>query len=220
MGRSSQEAQTMSAWTSPPSSSVGDYRDAIELAKAEFLDKLAKYGAAWKVQRLSSLIERVFTKVNRIRTLEELGGHGRISDTIASEFIGVFNYCVMIADKLNNGSADISEGFFELPNRWETSEQASKTYDKLVKPVWDLFQDKDHDYGAAWRSMQPSTFTDELMVRLHRIHFLEKRGVSWSDSKGPLRDQLLDMMNYALFGWILTSTEELQSIASEAVIHD
>lgn len=183
-----------------------DYVNAVREARSEFLTKLQTYGPSWRVQRLTSLLDRVFAKVSRIRKLETVGGTGRVDESRQSEFLGVFNYCVMILDKTSNDAGSTSDGF-EVPERWSDSEVASLTYDRLVAPVMRLFEDKNHDYDQAWRKMRPETFTDELMVRLQRIHFLEDAGaIQEDDAAGTLREQVLDMMNYAIFGWVSSGT--------------
>jgi hypothetical protein len=62
-------------------------------------------------------------------------------------------------------------------------------------------EEKNHDYGEAWRDMRVSTFTDMILMRLLRIKQIE-------DSKGKtlvsegVDANLMDMVNYSMFALI------------------
>jgi hypothetical protein len=68
-------------------------------------------------------------------------------------------------------------------------------------------EEKNHDYGEAWRDMRVSTFTDMILMRLLRIRQIE-------DSKGKtimsegVDANLQDMINYSVFALIRLSEQQ------------
>src|SRR5436190_19084511 len=70
------------------------YDEVIHSCKEIFLDKASDYGTAWRVLRTISIVDQIFIKAQRIRTIQEKGDQ-RIGDDIASEFKGIINYAVI-----------------------------------------------------------------------------------------------------------------------------
>ena len=70
------------------------YESAVESCRQIFLKKTKDYGTAWRVLRAISIIDQVYIKAQRIRTIQEKGEQrvGKIGDDIRSEFIGIINY--------------------------------------------------------------------------------------------------------------------------------
>ncbi len=154
------------------------------------------------MQRPTSILDRIYTKVIRIRKLESLGGIGLVEDSLRSEYLGVLNYCIMLLDKLSDDAGSMHPGF-EVPPRWATEEAAKATYDRLLSAAADILLAKNHDYDEAWRHMRSETLTDELLVRLQRIHFLRAGGTVTDDGPYDLVvQQLIDMVNYSVLAFI------------------
>jgi hypothetical protein len=65
-----------------------------------------------------------------------------------------------------------------------------------------LMQDKNHDYGEAWRSMSQESFTDLILMKLQRI-----RQILANDGKTLISEGIdanyHDIVNYAVFALIL-----------------
>jgi hypothetical protein len=64
-----------------------------------------------------------------------------------------------------------------------------------------LMLDKNHDYGEIWRQMLVSTFTDMLLMRVHRIHQILTNNGKTTISEG-IESNLMDMINYSVFALI------------------
>ncbi len=71
-----------------PQDTIAQYNRAIQTCKELFLKKTTDYGTAWRVLRPISVIDQVYIKAQRIRTIQELGTQ-RIEDDITSEYIGI-----------------------------------------------------------------------------------------------------------------------------------
>jgi hypothetical protein len=62
-------------------------------------------------------------------------------------------------------------------------------------------QDKNHDYGEAWRDMRVSSLTDLILMKLLRIKQIEDNDGKTIISEG-LDANYLDIINYAVFAMI------------------
>ena len=71
-------------------------------------------------------------------------------------------------------------------------------------------QDKNHDYGEAWRSMSQESFVDLMLMKLQRI-----RQILINEGKTIISEGIdanyLDIVNYAVFALILMSEEKVKS---------
>jgi len=159
-----------------------------------FLHKAKDYGTAWRVLRTISIVDQIFIKAQRIRTIQERGSQ-KIGDDIISEFRGIINYAVIgsIQLELTAGIPD------ELPLA-----KVSELYDQHVATARKLMQDKNHDYGEAWRSMSQESFVDLILMKLQR-----SRQILLNDGKTLISEGIdanyLDILNYAVFALILLS---------------
>ena len=123
------------------------------------MKKTIDYGTAWRILRTSSITDQIFIKASRIRSIEEKG-ISRIDEPVQDEYIGIVNYCVMALVQLEMNSEDGLD--------LEVSE-AEVLYDKWVEVSKELMEDKNHDYGEAWRDMRVSSMTDLILMKLLRV---------------------------------------------------
>ena len=70
------------------------YDSTIENCRDIFLKKTADYGTSWRVYRTISIVDQVYIKAKRIRTIQEKKEQ-RIGDTITSEFKAIVNYGII-----------------------------------------------------------------------------------------------------------------------------
>ena len=126
------------------------YDAVIETCKKLFKKKMSDYGSAWRILRMPSLTDQIFIKAQRIRGLQE-NDIRKVDEDEISEFIGIINYCVMALIQLKKGIA-------EQPDL--SLEEAVSLYEDQIKVTKALMQDKNHDYGEAWRDMRVSSLTN------------------------------------------------------------
>ena len=120
------------------------YDKAIAGCRDIFLVKTKDYGTAWRVLRTISIVDQIFIKAQRIRTIQEKKTQ-KIGDDIASEFQAIVNYAVIGLIQLEMGEND--------PEELDVKE-VETSYNKQVEIAKKLMQDKNHDYGEAWRDMR------------------------------------------------------------------
>jgi hypothetical protein len=168
-----------------------EFDNAIKTCREVFIKKHKDYGTSWRIMRVSSILDQIFIKATRIRTIEE-NGMMKVNEGIEPEYMGIINYCVM-------GLIQI-----ELKNETEielSGERVATLYDKYIKACKDLMMEKNHDYGEVWRNMQVSTFTDMLLMRIHRMRQILENDGKTIMSEG-IDSNLMDMVNYSVFALI------------------
>ena len=158
------------------------------------MKKTIDYGTAWRILRTSSITDQIFIKASRIRSIEEKG-ISRIDEPVQDEYIGIVNYCVMALVQLEMNSEDGLD--LEVP-------EAEALYDKWVEVSKELMEDKNHDYGEAWRDMRVSSMTDLILMKLLRVKQIEENEGQTIISEG-LDANYLDIINYAIFALIKLS---------------
>lgn len=168
------------------------YDAVIEGCKDIFIKKTKDYGTSWRVLRTISITDQIFIKAKRIRTIQE-NRLQKIGDDIASEFRGILNYAV-IGNLQLAFTKDHPE---EIP-----LEEVVALYDAQVAEAKSLMQDKNHDYGEAWRDMSQESFTDLILSKLLRIKQIINNDGKTMISEG-IDANYYDIINYAAFALIL-----------------
>ncbi|MFZ0488832.1 MAG: DUF1599 domain-containing protein [Salegentibacter sp.] len=168
------------------------YDAVIEKCRGLFVNKMKDYGSAWRILRLPSLTDQIFIKAQRIRKLQE-NAVRKIDEDEKSEFIGIINYSVMALIQLEKGVADQPDMALK---------EAEVLYDEKISGTKQLMQDKNHDYGEAWREMRISSLTDLIMQKLLRVKQIEDNKGKTLVSEG-IAANYQDMINYAVFAMIL-----------------
>lgn len=168
-----------------------EYREVISSCKALFEKKTRDYGTAWRILRLPSITDQIFIKAQRIRSIQEKGEQ-KVGDPIKDEFIGIINYCLIAL--MQTELADSDE--IDLP-----FEKLERLYDKAVDETFELLQNKNHDYGEAWREMRITSITDIILMKLLRVKQIEDNAGRTLVSEG-VKANYQDMINYSIFALI------------------
>lgn len=167
------------------------YDRVIDQCRSLFRKKMKDYGSAWRILRLSSLTDQIFIKAQRIRSLQQ-NDVRKVNEGEVSEFIGIINYSVMAL-------IQIEKGVVEQPDL--SLSQAVELFDKHVQITKQLMEDKNHDYGEAWRDMRVSSLTDLILQKLLRVKQIENNEGKTLVSEG-IDANYQDMINYAVFALI------------------
>jgi len=173
------------------------YDDVIQNCRSLYINKLKDYGSAWRILRLPSLTDQIFIKAQRIRQLQQ-NSTRKVDEGEVSEFIGIINYSVMALIQLE-------KGVVEQPDL--SNEEAIDFYDKHVAVTKQLMEDKNHDYGEAWRDMRVSSLTDLILQKLLRVKQIEDNKGKTIVSEG-IDANYQDMINYAVFALIHINEKE------------
>lgn len=167
------------------------YDAAIKLCKDLFMKKMKDYGTAWRNLRPTSLTDQIFIKAQRIKSIEEKGTQ-KIEDDIKGEYIGIINYCIISLIQLELKE----DARLELPY-----EEVEHLYNKYAKQTKQLMEDKNHDYGEAWRDMRLSSLTDLILMKIFRVKQIEDNKGQTIVSEG-VDANYMDMLNYSVFALI------------------
>jgi len=164
-----------------------------------FLKKTRDYGTAWRVLRAISIIDQIFIKAQRIRNIQEKGTQqvSNMGDDIRSEFVGIVNYSIIGLIQLNLTEDDGEELGVE---------KVAALYRRYATEAKNLMQNKNHDYGEAWRSMSQQSFVDLILMKLQRMRQILSNGGQTLVSEG-MDANYYDMINYAVFALIMSDTQ-------------
>ena len=176
------------------SQTSAQYDQAIASCSDIFIKKTKDYGTAWRVLRIISVVDQIFIKALRIRTIQDKGFQ-KVDDGIQDEFKGIINYAVigLIQLKLDDPKVE------DMP-----VEQVQSLYQSNVDFAKSTMLDKNHDYGEAWRDMSQESYADLILVKLLRI-----RQILTNDGKTLISEGIdanfVDILNYATFALIQIS---------------
>lgn len=170
---------------------IDQFEHVIGICRNLYTKKLSDYGAAWRIMRPESITDQIYIKANRIRSLETKGT-SKVDEGIKGEFIAIVNYGIMGIIQLRLGYAETAD----LDN-----ENALALYDQYMTETKELMYAKNHDYDEAWRSMRISSYTDLILMKIHRTKQIENNHGETLVSEG-IDANYMDMVNYALFALI------------------
>ena len=169
-----------------------EYDKVIAICRELYTNKMKDYGSAWRILRLPSLTDQIFIKAQRIRSLQQ-NEVRKVDEDETGEFIGIINYSIMALIQLDLGVV-------EQPDL--DVAKATELYDAKVQITKSLMEDKNHDYGEAWRDMRVSSLTDLILQKLLRVKQIEDNKGKTLVSEG-IEANYQDMINYAVFALIL-----------------
>ncbi|MGL4781052.1 MAG: DUF1599 domain-containing protein [Bacteroidales bacterium] len=170
---------------------IQQFEHVINICRELYAKKLSDYGAAWRIMRPESITDQIYIKANRIRSLQTKGV-SKVNEGIKGEFIAIVNYGIMGIIQLKLGYADSAD---------LTNEKAIELYDLYMTETKELMYAKNHDYDEAWRSMRISSYTDMILMKIHRTKQIENNQGQTLVSEG-IDANYMDMVNYALFALI------------------
>ncbi len=167
------------------------YDQIVTICRELFKKKMADYGSAWRILRLTSLTDQIFIKAQRIRGLQT-NRERKVDEGEFSEFIGIINYSIM-------SLIQFEKGVVESPDL--SLEEAIELYDFKFSETKSLMEKKNHDYGEAWREMRVSSLTDLIIQKILRIKQIEDNQGKTLVSEG-IDANYQDMINYSVFALI------------------
>lgn len=173
------------------------FDQAVAGCKYIFTAKMKDYGSAWRILRLSSITDQMFIKAQRIRSIEDKGTR-KVQEGIDSEYKGIINYAVIALIQHELGIADKPD---------LSPSQADAFFDTHISRAKALMEDKNHDYGEAWRKMRVSSITDLILMKLLRVKQIEDNKGETLISEG-IDANYYDIINYAVFALIKLSEQK------------
>lgn len=171
---------------------IPQYDKAIHESKDVFIKKTADYGTSWRVLRTISVVDQIYIKAKRIRTLQE-NKISKVGDSISAEFKGILNYAIIGLIQLQLATEEVQQLDVDV---------VEKLYDETIEKTRTLMLNKNHDYGEAWRDMSQESFTDLILSKLLRIKQILANSGKTIISEG-IDANYYDIANYAVFALIM-----------------
>ena len=168
------------------------YLKVIESSRKVFKDKNSDYGSSWRILRVSSFVDQIHIKAQRIRNLQ-INEDQKIDEGQVPEFIGIINYCVMSLIQIQIGVVDEPD---------LSGTEVFDLYDNKVNETFELMLKKNHDYGEAWRDMEISSLTDLIIQKIFRMKSINSNDGKTISSEG-IESNFQDILNYSVFALIL-----------------
>ncbi|MEO5908217.1 MAG: DUF1599 domain-containing protein [Ginsengibacter sp.] len=169
------------------------YDDAVKECREIFLKKTNDYGTSWRVYRTISIADQIYIKAKRIRNIQEKGIQ-KIDDDVKGEFKGILNYAVIGLIQLDIHDDEVEELALK---------KTLRLYDEKILSAKKLMQNKNHDYGEAWRDMSQESFVDLILAKILRIKQIVQNEGKTLVSEG-IESNFYDILNYAVFALILS----------------
>ena len=168
------------------------YDNAVNKCRDIFVKKTKDYGTSWRVYRTISIADQIYIKAKRIRNVQEKGVQ-KIDDDITGEFRGIVNYAVIGLIQLDIHNDELED---------LSLEQVMPLYDKRISEAKRLMEDKNHDYGEAWRDMSQESLVDLILAKILRIKKILQNEGKTLVSEG-IDANFYDILNYAVFALVL-----------------
>jgi len=108
--------------------------------------------------------------------------------------MGIVNYSVIGLIQLDIHDDEMEE----LP-----LDETLDFYDEKIHVAKSLMQNKNHDYGEAWREMSQESFVDLILAKVLRIKQIIQNDGKTLASEG-IDANFYDILNYAVFALILS----------------
>ncbi len=169
------------------------YDNAVNKCREIFLKKTKDYGTSWRVYRAISIADQIYIKAKRIRNIQEKGIQ-KVDEDVEGEFMGIVNYAVIGLIQMDIDDDEMEE----LP-----LDETLDFYDEMIHEAKVLMQNKNHDYGEAWREMSQQSFVDLILVKVLRIKQIIQNEGKTLASEG-IDANFFDILNYAVFALILS----------------
>ena len=168
------------------------YLKVIESSRKVFKNKNLDYGSSWRILRVSSFVDQIHIKAQRIRNLQ-INEDQKIDEGQVPEFIGIINYCIMSLIQIQIGVVDEPD---------LNGTEVVELYDNKVNETFELMLKKNHDYGEAWRDMEISSLTDLIIQKIFRMKSINSNDGKTISSEG-IESNFQDILNYSVFALIL-----------------
>ncbi len=166
---------------------------------AKFTDTTAVYPNAGSGDNLElfyltcGLTNEAGEVAGKIKKLFRDGRSSVTRDDIVSEFKGILNYGIIGLIQLDIDNDELEELEYE---------DVAKLYNEKAAIAKKLMQDKNHDYGEAWREMSQESFVDLILAKILRIKQILANKGHTIISEG-IDANFYDIINYAVFALIL-----------------
>ncbi len=176
------------------------YDKIVAACKEEFLAKATEYGHSLRAYDAFGVLQKIYIKLFRIKTIQDKGVIKVEGETIDKEFPGIINYCFYDICLIKH---------YDDPSTLYDGTDPEALYEVAKSHVKTLFEKKNHDYGEAWRELTIGFMIRECITKYLRAKTIYAVNRFKQSNQGETKDKLLeiisDICNYAIFCSILIS---------------
>lgn len=174
------------------------YDTVIMMVDMVFQKKAHDYGASWRILRPISIIDQVFIKARRIRNIIEIKEQRITGDgnDIKSEFIGIVNYSAM-------GCIQLQKKPVSVPDI--KKEESIMLYEGVLKQAQSDMLNRTNGKEDVTSTIGIETLNDLILQTIVSMKScFNTRGDILG---GNLKQNLLDIINYAIFALMIIDKE-------------
>ena len=74
------------------------------------------------------------------------------------------------------------------------------TYEAIIEQAYKVFEDKNKDYGDAWRILRLSSITDLIYIKANRIRTIQEKGTQ--KIADDINNEFIGIINYSIMAMI------------------
>lgn len=90
-------------------------------------------------------------------------------------------------------------------------------FEKAIALCREVYTNKMHDYGLAWRILRPSSLTDQIFIKANRIRSIQEKGISKVNE--GVEPEFIGIVNYAVMALIqLEKGYSLHNLLDDAAV--
>jgi hypothetical protein len=163
----------------------------------EFAYKLQKYGTTFKYFRQESLTDQILIKAKRLKHIAFRDDYLVQDETFQDTFRAIINYSTMYIIVAEN-------------RHYNSIEEIKDDHKVFLYNCLSLAQQKNYDYGDAWRELRLNSIVDLIYVKLKRIVSMESPESPPTEGGylGTIVDNYKDIINYATYAIILLNEQD------------
>ncbi|MDE2030859.1 MAG: DUF1599 domain-containing protein [Patescibacteria group bacterium] len=175
---------------------LSDYDTIIMMAHRIFKKKSHDYGVNWRVYRPISVLDQLYIKAKRIRTITERGTQkiNGVGDDIPNEFIGIVNYGAMGIIQFTKGAVTSID--IEI-------DEAINLYEKSLYFAQKDMQCNIDNSISMLEIMNPESLNDLI---LQNILILKRMNENRQLGDVAVK-KLIEIINYAIFASIILKSK-------------
>ncbi|WP_251622179.1 DUF1599 domain-containing protein [Odoribacter lunatus] len=99
--------------------------------------------------------------------------------------------------------------------------ETPKEFEAVIEVCRNIFMQKMHDYGTAWRILRPTSITDQIFIKANRIRCIEEKGITKVNE--GIVPEFIGIINYAIMGLIQlemgANADDNQQVIAERYLH-
>lgn len=160
-----------------------------------FKVKASEYGKSWEMPRIIVIVEQIYTKIRKIKTITELSEKiNLVRNDTKNELMSIINYSALGYHRTS----------INLPHI--KPEELVVIYEKILKQAQDDIFNSPKNKEDVMDKMDIETLI--YLILQHITSMKDSLNTKGCVSVGDLKQNFLDIINYAIFALMILNREE------------